>query len=99
MSQIVERLEDMSPCGFLRLILQTDGDVIVVVSPDPSDTDQKFFAGTARQVEICTHAGGGKSPRTLKALHALFDAMVQDNQDSKCDGRKGKFDGSCNGQG
>lgn len=33
------------------------------------------------QVEFCTHSGGGRSPRTLKALWELVRAMAEDNAD------------------
>jgi len=77
MHEMVERYEDMSPDGKLRLIRQEDGDVIIVVEVDPRE-DSVF--GT--QVEFCTHGGGGQSPRTLKALVNLMEAMKQDNEEA-----------------
>jgi hypothetical protein len=42
--RIVERREDMSPVGKLVLIEQQDGDVIVVVEPDPDHGDRQDWA-------------------------------------------------------
>lgn len=71
----VERREDMSPSGRLRLTLQVDGDVMVTVVPDPDAPDWERDS-----VEFCSCGmGGGKSPRTLQALRDLAVAMEQDN--------------------
>lgn len=64
----VTRREDMSATGKLQLIEQMDGDIIVTVWPDGEP-----FAS----VEFCT--SGGKSPKTLHALRALLDAIVEEN--------------------
>jgi hypothetical protein len=69
--QFVARKEDMSPNGRLRLIKEEDGDICVAVIEDD---------GTMTDVQFCTFAGGGKSPRTLEALEALALAMLDDNQ-------------------
>ena len=68
----VERVEDMSNRGRLRIYLQPDGDVIVAVLPDPKDSMRK-------SVEFCSHMGGGRSPNTLKALRGLISAIEDDN--------------------
>jgi len=39
-TRIVERHEDMSRTGTLKLIMEPDGDVIVVVKPDEDDRMQ-----------------------------------------------------------
>lgn len=73
---MIERLEDMSPRGKLRLLIQRDGDVIVAVCQDD---------GRMGDVEFCAPgAGGGGSHRTWKALHALAVAMQEDNADPAC---------------
>ncbi len=71
----VERKEDMSCCGKLRLIRQDDGDIIITVQ---SERDGLLQPGDS--VEFCTTGlGGGKSPNTITALRALMDAMQRDN--------------------
>ena len=80
--EIVERFEDMSPRGRLKLIRQPDGDIIVVTVPDPDERNCMSAAGG--MVEFCTPcSGGGQSPNTLKALRLLFEAMVKDNEEEK----------------
>lgn len=66
---MVERRDDMGN-GKLRLVLDGDGDVsVALVLPGHGFLD----------VEFCTPGiGGGKSPRTWKALRDLFAAMVAD---------------------
>ena len=73
MSKVVERLEDMSRIGRLRLIKQDDGDIIVAVQ---SEQDGVLQSGDS--VEFCT--SGGRSPNTLKALNELIKAMALDNE-------------------
>ena len=76
-----ERMEDMSHSGALRLHLADDGDIVVVCETEEA---------TGR-VEFCNCGpGGGKSPRTHKALIALYEAMKADNEDSTCNPRRGK---------
>jgi hypothetical protein len=77
MPEMVARNEDMSPNGLLRLIKQDDGDVIVVVVPDEENS-----TAFGNSIEFCScGGGGGKSPRTLKALRELFLAMQEDNKE------------------
>lgn len=79
MSKLVERLEDMSPKGRLRLLVQHDGDVIVSLIQDD---------GRMADVEFCTPgAGGGGSRRTWEALRNLVTAMEADNADPQCSHR------------
>jgi len=71
----VERLEDMSSRGRLRIHQQDDGDIIVAVQ---SESDGLLQPGDS--VEFCApFSGGGRSPRTLAALKALMVAMEEDN--------------------
>lgn len=72
MTQIVKRIEDMSPRGYLKLLQQDDGDIIVAVYPEEGGLIQP-----GGSVEFCT--SGGRSPRTHKALRALMVAMAADN--------------------
>jgi uncharacterized protein (DUF849 family) len=73
--KVVERIEDMSRRGRLRLIQQDDGDIIVAVQ---SMHDGLLEPGDS--VEFCTgFGGGGKSPHTFNALHALMEAIRKDN--------------------
>jgi hypothetical protein len=72
----VEREEDMSPDGKLKLIQQDDGDIIVVVQESLSE-----FRATSASVEFCIPGtGGGTSPETHKALLHLMEAMAADNE-------------------
>lgn len=73
----VDRKEDMSPTGFLRLYMQPDGDVLVSVTAEDMHGNKRG----PLCVEFCTYAGGGRSPRTLKALRELMRAMAEDNAD------------------
>ena len=69
----IERNEDMSRDGKLRLIQQEDGDIIVSVI----NSEDKFMPS----VEFCSiHCGGGRSPHTIKALRNLMKAMKKDNE-------------------
>lgn len=65
----VERHEDMSTIGKLRLTAQDDGDMIVSII----DAE-----GIMVDVEFC--ASGGRSPETLQALRELSHAMRRDNE-------------------
>jgi hypothetical protein len=81
MSKVIERLEDMSQRGRLRVLIQSDGDVIV--SAIQND-------GRMADVEFCTPmSGGGGSRKTWEALHALAVAMQEDNADPLCANRRG----------
>jgi len=84
MTNTVERFEDMSPRGRLRLLQQSDGDILVCVISDPDGPDE----GVSPSVEFCT--SGGKSPKTLVALRHLMKAMADDNRDSVHCSRRGE---------
>jgi hypothetical protein len=84
MLTLAERFEDMSPRGRLRLLQQTDGDIVVCVMSDPNSIDAGFFTS----VEFCT--SGGKSLKTIQALRALMLAMAEDNQDRPNCSRRGE---------
>jgi hypothetical protein len=78
-SRFVERNEDMTPRGRLRLVFQGDGDVIVAIVPDPDE--EKRYNGSS--VEFCSvGGGGGRSRHTIEALRALGEAMERDNRES-----------------
>lgn len=82
-----ERLDDMSPGGFLRLMLDDDGDIIVTVA-------QCYDSGVISRVasvEFCAvGSGGGKSPRLRRALIDLMGAMAEDNLDQSLSVRASK---------
>jgi hypothetical protein len=75
--EVVQRREDMSPDGILRLHLQADGDVVLYVSGRSASGYDKTKSVS---IEFCSNSGGGKSPRTLEALKALMAAMAADNE-------------------
>lgn len=77
---IIERREDMSPAGALRLMIQEDGDIVVCVR----QSNDNGFVVSASSVEFTTKAGGGASPRTLAALRSLATAMALDSLDPFC---------------
>jgi hypothetical protein len=75
-SKTIERLEDMTPTGRLRLLRQDDGDVIVIIIPD-AESHRPMVS-----VEFCTpFAGGGQSEHTWEALGALMAAMERDEKE------------------
>jgi hypothetical protein len=84
MLKIVERFEDMSQQGRLRLLKQADGDIIVCILADPEGPDK----GASLDVEFCL--SGGKSDKTLVALNQLMVAMKEDNLDRPYCSRRGK---------
>lgn len=71
------RIEDMSPDGMLTARRQRDGDMVVIIRPSSTATSSGFGV----DVEFCTHAGGGQSPRTRTALEKLMVAMWLDTQE------------------
>lgn len=84
MTQVVERFEDMSPRGRLRLLQQRDGDIIVCIVEDPNGPN----GGAVIDVEFCTSGGG--SHHTLLALRQLMDAMQLDNIENRNQSRRGE---------
>jgi hypothetical protein len=77
-NRTVERYEDMTRLGRLRLIFQPDGDAIVAIVPDPDEPDWR-----SQSVEFCAvGAGGGRSPHTIRALRALAAAITRDNTET-----------------
>ena len=79
MAEKVHREEDMSHDGQLVLLLQKDGDIIVNIRPSSDDRD---YEGSPFGVSVEFCASGGRSPRTLKALRGLMEAMKLDNQEN-----------------
>jgi len=74
--QAVERLEDMSPDGFLRIFKQDDGDMCLTIGGYNLSGDLNFSS-----IEFCQPSlGGGSSPKTWEALHDLFIAMMDDQK-------------------
>lgn len=74
-AQRVGRIEDMSPDGRLEVMVDGDGDAIVAVSSGHGDDFR------TASVEFCTGFGGGRSPRTRKALLDLMLSIEADNEE------------------
>jgi hypothetical protein len=72
MNEFIERREDMGG-GRLRLLREEDGDICVAVISENGE-----MAG----IQFCTSVvGGGRSPKVLKALYQLAQAMIEENQE------------------
>ncbi len=72
---IIERHEDMSPEGKLGIFIQNDGDIVVICNGR-----DMWGEPTHAQVEFCTiGSGGGRSPKTRRALCELARAIIADN--------------------
>jgi len=69
--RMVERTEDMSRLGKIRLIQQKDGDITVAVYEEWGG-----LVSPGSEVKFCN--SGGHSPNTLRALRDLMDAIEQD---------------------
>ena len=75
--RVAIRNEDMSQHGYLKILVQSDGDVIVAVYPQ-----EDGMVGVGGSVEFCIPGtGGGRSTHTHAALRALADAMERDNKE------------------
>jgi hypothetical protein len=73
---VVERHGDMGRGVKLRLLTDSDGDVIVICD----GVDQMTGKPSSVAVEFCRPGlGGGRSPQTLDALRALMFAMQSEN--------------------
>ena len=72
MAQTIERSGDMGQGTKLQLHKDNEGDIHVSVMP----IGHKF---ASNRIEFCN--SGSKSHRTLKALHALFEAMQEDEKE------------------
>lgn len=68
------RIGDMGEGLKLQLHIEEDGDIIVCIMPK----DHRIPHETA-ELQFC--ASGGKSPKTLMALHKLYHAMQEDLND------------------
>jgi hypothetical protein len=87
---MVDRKEDMSPDGYLRLTMEQDGDIIITVASGGANGGLEQFA----DIQFCTtFGGGGASPKTHKALRELMQAMAEDNRDGK-EHRRQEFSGA-----
>ncbi len=79
--EVVVRPGDMHQNRSLKLLVQSDGDVIVAITQDGipiGDVDTGSEHDRSSQVEFCV--SGGRSPRTLAALMELVAAMKEDNR-------------------
>ena len=71
-NEILQRREDMGQ-GRIQLLREEDGDMCLTVVGDDG-----YSAG----VQFCTSVvGGGRSPKVLKALYALAQAIQEENQE------------------
>ena len=78
--KVVVRPGDMHPNRALKLLVQPDGDVIVVIEQDGMCIglpDTGNSGDRSSVVEFCL--SGGKSHHTLAALKKLIEAMERDN--------------------
>lgn len=66
----VIRQSDMNPEITLKLTRENDGDIVVSI-----DDSSNWTGGT--EYQLCS--SGSRSPRTLKALRDLFNAIHADN--------------------
>ncbi len=81
MRDMVERLGDMHRTRALKLYVQSDGDVVVLITQDGipvGDIDTGNESDQSAQVEFCV--SGGRSRRTHHALLNLIEAMKEDNE-------------------
>lgn len=73
----VQRIEDMSPRGYLELYIEEDGDIIVT-----SCGMDHGLVEPGSSVQFCVAgSGGGRSSRTRRALLDLMVAMEKDNEE------------------
>ena len=94
MTRTVTRREDMSPRGYLKVLQQDDGDIIVAVYPEENGLIQP-----GGSVEFCAPgAGGGRSPNTLAALRALMVAIEKDNSERPIETPNAKLTGLAPGK-
>jgi hypothetical protein len=73
-----ERLGDMHSTRGIQVHKQTDGDVILSITEEGMVVEN-FRTESRAVVEFCV--SGGRSPRTLQALHNLFEAIELDNRE------------------
>lgn len=78
----VIRPDDMHANRALKLRLQSDGDVMVMITQEGvtiGGIDTGNPGDCAASLEFCV--SGGRSRRTLQALHDLAEAMRLDNEE------------------
>lgn len=81
--QTVERVEDMSPDGRLKLFREDDGDIIVSIIPPSKKLSKESMWLEDMQVQFCSLAGGGgRSRHTREALFTLMEAIEKDNAEN-----------------
>lgn len=83
MTREVERFEDMSPDGRLRIMIQDDGDVCVMVREGGLESVR------VASVEFCN--SGTRSPWTREALRAVAVAMEKDARGEPWPGPGGRL--------
>lgn len=76
-NKIYSRKEDMSPDGFLDILIEPDGDIIVIIRKG----EGKDFRTS--EVQFCDPgSGGGRSSKTRYALFKLIEAMEEDSKEN-----------------
>jgi len=79
--EFYERIEDMSPRSYLRVLMEEDGDMIITVVAIKEGPGR--YRGLPdmdiASVQFCARAGGGRSPNVRKALQELALAIEKDN--------------------
>ena len=82
MSTVVNRAGDMHPNRALRIHIQDDGDIILIIHQDGmviGNIDTGDVKDRSASIEFCV--SGGRSRHTHEALCALFKAMEKDNME------------------
>lgn len=77
---LIERPDDMSQDGRLSVFRDSEGDVHIRIIP-PQDRSNDY----APSIEFVSHCQ--RSPRTVKALSALLEAMRLDNEERPLPGQ------------
>jgi hypothetical protein len=60
--------------GRLAVVIEDDGDVVLAITPPSKHQGH---------LEFCTGMGGGRSPKVLRALRALAQAIKEENESGR----------------
>lgn len=77
LNKLYKRIGDMSPTDHLAILMEADGDVIVLA--EETGMGEKYPKRS--EVQFCTGYGGGRSKHTRNALINLADAIEKDNKE------------------
>lgn len=76
--KLYKRVGDMSPSDHLVILMESDGDVMILVE----ETQQGEKYPTRCEVQFCNLSfDGGRSKHTRNALIDLADAIEKDNEE------------------